>query len=218
MKHREMKRQSDINKIEIDLREDKCTVEYALPEHDLGTGIYTEEFVWSATHPPDYLKKAAAQFVMALNRAVSERANAQRDVPCKTCTGNCCGRHFSTVRVTKADIAVMHVVGKVLVAEAVELWDGHCWPKFETTEELDDVLSTLPESIDGTVGYMKMVPWKGHQEEEGEQQACMFLQKDGCAIYEGRPQVCRDYSAWTCDIYEEDPDKVSGKVRLRVLP
>jgi Fe-S-cluster containining protein len=50
-----------------------------------------------------------------------------------------------------------------------------------------------------------------------EDGACVFLRDDGCSIYEHRPDVCREYDAFTCDTFEEDHKKVEGKVKLRVL-
>lgn len=47
--------------------------------------------------------------------------------------------------------------------------------------------------------------------------ACCFLSDEGCTIYAHRPTICREYSAWTCAAYVEDPEKVAGKRRLLVV-
>lgn len=45
--------------------------------------------------------------------------------------------------------------------------------------------------------------------------ACIFLGDDGCSVYERRPKVCRDFVAETCGMYEADPRKQLGLIRLR---
>lgn len=44
--------------------------------------------------------------------------------------------------------------------------------------------------------------------------ACPFLSDEGCTIYQHRPTICREYSAWTCTAYEADEEKVEGKRKL----
>lgn len=51
---------------------------------------------------------------------------------------------------------------------------------------------------------------------------CTFLHKTKlyCTIYPSRPQVCRDYSHTTCDVFIEDEQKVAkkNKVSLPLWP
>lgn len=101
--------------------------------------------------------------------------------PCATCTGACCGRNFGSVRVTREDI-----------------------PRLPSDEH---VKRYPTEVFSGYVGELIQVPYDGPDAKEGEL-CCPYLTRAGCSIYERRPTVCRDYSAWTCDIHSEDPEKV----------
>jgi Fe-S-cluster containining protein len=63
---------------------------------------------------------------------------------------------------------------------------------------------------------METVHWKNPKTKETEL-ACAGLGKDGlCAIYEARPTICREFSAWNCDDKEEWLD-APMKRRLKVL-
>lgn len=47
--------------------------------------------------------------------------------------------------------------------------------------------------------------------------SCIYLTEQGCSVYNHRPTICREYSAWTCSVYEEDPEKTAGRRRLLVV-
>ncbi len=47
--------------------------------------------------------------------------------------------------------------------------------------------------------------------------SCVFLRDDGCAVYEVRPQACRDQSSSSCGAWSPDAEKIAGRVRLRVV-
>jgi Fe-S-cluster containining protein len=57
---------------------------------------------------------------------------------------------------------------------------------------------------------------------EEDAEVCVNLRSHGCAIYETRPDVCRNFSEYTCgDLYERDEVKLllkkNGKNTLRIV-
>jgi Fe-S-cluster containining protein len=190
-----------VSSVTLDSDEDTCTVRFSIPT-DTGSLEYEEVLFWAKETPSREIKKTAAAFVEMLVEEVQlQRAKTKR-VLCETCSGKCCGRHFGTVRVT-ADDAERFTMGGLDVKKCVVPWDGA-------------PIRRPMLSIDNTIGYVAMVPWRGYSKDPDEQ-ACMFLTNAGCSIYKYRPDACRNFSAFTCDIYEEDPDKTSGRVRLPVV-
>lgn len=184
---------TDFDTIELDSGEHTVTVSIQVPIGDNESfAEYSETLDFDDETTPGYLAAAAKQFGDAVLRAVKERVFTGGRNPCETCTGACCGRHFSQVRVTQADVDRLTARG-IDVSEHVDFYDS--------------------QSFTGYVGQLQLVPWS-HDE---EQTCCPWLSDRGCEVYEDRPLVCREFSPWTCDIYEEDPDKSDGKVRLRVV-
>ena len=47
--------------------------------------------------------------------------------------------------------------------------------------------------------------------------ACIFLRDDGCTVHEVKPEVCRKFDPYDCGMFEPDPAKEQGRLRLRVL-
>lgn len=181
---------TDIAGLDLSSEDNSLTIRLQLPIGNDEAHAEYEELL-NMDEAPGYLQDAARQLSQAALRAVRERAFTDRPMPCATCTGACCGRHFSAVCVTGEDIERMQA-GGVDIKANVKVYETERWT--------------------GYAGEMRLVPW-GDEDEE----ACPFLEDTGCGIYEHRPRICREYSAWTCEIYEEDPAKVDGKVRLRVL-
>jgi Fe-S-cluster containining protein len=184
---------TDIGTIELDSGEHTVSATLQIPIGDNDAfAEYEETLDFDEDTTPAYLAASARQFSDAVLRAIKERVFTSGKNPCETCTGACCGRKFSAVRVTQEDVDRLTAAGHDC-SEFIEFYDT--------------------QSFTGYVGQFKLVPWKDDEDE----QACPFLGDDGCQVYEERPLVCREYSPWTCDLYEEDPEKVDGKVRLRVV-
>jgi Fe-S-cluster containining protein len=184
---------TDLDTIELDSGEHTVTVSVQVPMGDNESfAEYQETLDFDEETTPGYLAAAARQFADAVLRSVKERIYTSGRNPCETCTGACCGRKFTQVRLTQEDVDRLTAAG-IDVTEHVEFFEQ--------------------QSFTGYVGQYKLVPWKGDEDE----QACPFLGDDGCGVYEHRPLVCREYSAWDCDLYEEDPEKLDGKTHLRVV-
>lgn len=191
-------RMTDLGKIELDTAEETMVVTMHLPVGD-GESFcdYDEVFDTDDGGVPDYVDRALQQFARAVVRMVGERHMVAGDLPCSTCTSACCGRQFQKLRLTDQDIERM---------EAAEIDCGH-----------DVIEFYARESWSGYVGEFIQVPYEGPNASDGEE-CCPHLGRDGCQIYEHRPLICREYSAWTCDLHDEDPEKIDGKVHLKVAP
>lgn len=185
---------TDLDAVSVDFEEKTVEVTYTIPtgrHEDYAT--FTDSFDLSHDgDAPGYVIGALRGLTAALVRASGERAKYDTEVPCVTCKSSCCGIGFDEVAVTGQDYARMQEAGLSV----------------ETTVELFS-----QEDPTGHVGSLKLVPWFG----DPERHACVFLKPDGCSIYETRPLICREFSPWTCDLYEKDEDKASGKHRLRVV-
>lgn len=183
----------DLSKIEIDYGDDNMTVTVALPISEHGDITEYEEVFQEDEKMPSALRHALRGLAEAAAAAVSSRAQRKGPVPCTTCRGSCCYA-YTSVRLTSQD---------VIDLRAAEIRSGY---------------TLYPQtSMSGYVGELRKKPRTiSGKREEG---ACYFLRDSGCSIYEVRPTICREYSAWSCgDVYEEDKRKVDGKTRLRVLP
>jgi Fe-S-cluster containining protein len=171
---------------------DQLTVDMTIPLASGETVSYQEVFQFTETSPPDYLKFALASLGDAIIRAVRERAVRAGPVPCDTCSAKCC-HSYGWVPVTMEDyqrlLAAGHPKG------AVTFFDGG------SAEE-------PKPRWDGYIGTMTLQPWRGYSEDEGED-ACVMLdpRTSRCTAYEARPETCRVYSSWDCDIHEELPSK-----------
>ncbi len=184
---------TDIMSVKLDSSDEQIIIEASLPVHGgESTTTYEETISLSDQDIPSYLQKAALGMFEAALRAMRERVFTNRESPCETCTGACCGREFERVQVTEEDLDMMRAVG-INVDRHIEMY--------------------AEKIFTGHVGQIIQVPWG---DEEDDETACPFLKKDGCSIYENRPRVCREFSAWDCEVYDRDPDKVSGRVHLRV--
>lgn len=187
-----------LNQLEkVEYESDTLTVTYSVP-HEYGTVTYTESFMWGPDYPPKELKRAAADFFQLLTDMVNSQVGATQTVSCGTCTGACCRNWEGGIRVTKEDV-VRLLKGGHDPKEMVDLWDGGKWDQ------------PLQVSVDGTIGMLKMIPWKC-----GKETACVNLDDEGCQVYHHRPTVCRNFPAINCGKYEEDKQKVDGLVQLRV--
>lgn len=186
---------SDLDEITLDVTDEMLTINLNLP---VGNNEAFAEYqeVLDLDDVPDYVRRAAKELCNAAIRAVRERQLLQRQVPCSTCTGACCRRH--DIQVTASDVERMDAAGIDVSDETLRFYDT--------------------ESLGGHTAEFAMIPASIHFGEDApDEVVCPHLRQDGCSIYEHRPTICREYSAWTCDAYEEDPDKIEGHVKLRVL-
>lgn len=187
---------TDIESITLENAEDSLTIKVLLPLDDGSFSEY-EETIPFDDFAPNGLHEIAKRFSVASLAALKARASKDRPVPCTTCMGACCYK-YDEVRLSDRDIAnLQEALGEQEAFKGIKLYKtGERWT--------------------GYVGALKKAP----REIAGQriESACYYLRSDGCSIYEHRPAVCREYSAWTCgDTYEADPKKVAGKVRLRVI-
>lgn len=198
---------TDISMITLESESGTLGVSFDLTIGEQGeVASYTEEI--DMNEAPEHLRLAATKFVDAVMLSIHERVTRQGDVRCLTCTGACCWS-FDTVCVTQADVDRMKEAG-VSVESSVKFYPEHALGLTDWT---------------GNVGEMNEKPMTDQISAlaaEAGVSGCVHLTQQGCAIYESRPQVCRDFSAWTCEsTYEEDPRKVaarkSGKMTLRVM-
>lgn len=212
---------TDLVSVKLDSAENQLAIELNLPVHGgIGYAAYEEVIDFDEQDVPGYLIDAARRLYEATVRAVRERVYTEREVPCATCTGNCCGRQFSSVRLTAEDIERM-------VSGGVKVY--HCTSCDHSREEHDEkgrckhpgcacdsyqgqIIMYDEVSFSGYAGEFNLIPWF----DDMEQNACPNLTPEGCSIYEHRPLICREYSPWDCDIYEADPDKVEGKVKHKL--
>lgn len=194
----------------IHYEKDKLTVVFSKSE-DGGTLSFTEEFSWTDKYPPQWLKDATSTFIAEVTEAVRDGVAREQEIPCGQCTGACCRNWEGGIRVVHEDMERMQDAG-IDPRTQVDLWDGAEWDAQETDDQVYYV-ADLQSSVDGSIGMMKMVPWQGLIKEE---KACINLREDGCAIYEHRPYVCREFSGLGCAMVEEDPRKMEGLIQLRV--
>lgn len=188
---------SDLDEINLDITEELVGISLNIP---IGNNEAFAEYqeVIDLDDAPDYLRFAAKAFTNAALQAVRERQMLRREVPCSTCTGACCRN--SDIQVTGSDVERMDAAG------------------IDVTEET--LLYYKSESLGGHVAEFVMVPVSVHFGGSGPEDdvVCPHLRPDGCSIYEHRPTICREYSAWTCEAYDADPQKREGHVALRVVP
>lgn len=184
---------TDVASITVDYQDDTIAVKVFVPVGDQGELAEYEE-TYEDDDATASMVHHARQLGLATVEAVKARKLHQGPVPCSTCTGACC-YNYDAVHLTAADVAHLSAV-----LPEKDFQRGVEKLRRDTMSGHVAVLTKKPRSIDG-------------EEREG---ACYFLRKDGCSIYENRPTVCREYSAWTCEIYEPDSQKTDGKVHLRV--
>lgn len=170
----------------------------------------TYEDVTAHEDLPDYVLRAATGLSSALHRMLKERTHNPDALPCLTCTSSCCYTE-GVVRVTLDDLERLKKLGRP-IEELVDFypeykgWEGTDWAGFVGQM----VERVVPKDVDPAA----------HEESET---GCAMVGPKGCSIYEHRPNVCREYSPWTCgDAYNADPRKMKaradGKYTLKVLP
>lgn len=193
---------TDLDEITLDAEGNELSVTLSVPvDNGESFASYEETFSLGDDDAPDYLKGAARQFAGAIVRAVRERVMLQGDVPCATCTAPCCARAFDHVEVTAQDVERMEAAG-IDIDKTIEHYEQESWT--------------------GHVGTLNRVPWFGNaipadEDDEASELCCPHLTKAGCGIYEHRPLVCREYSAWTCELYEADDEKLEAMDAKRKL-
>lgn len=180
---------TDIERIELEVDEEELTVNVLVPiGNNDAYADYEEVFDLGEDESPAYVKRAARDLVAAAARAVQERELVKGEPMCTTCTGACCRN--STIQLTQEDV-----------------------DKMRTDGVMEGVIMLESPTVAGHVAQFAEV-----EAFDGHGTSCPNLKADGCSIYEHRPSICREYSPWVCSAYEEDPQKVDGKVRLRVVP
>lgn len=186
---------TDIASITLDYQDDVVTTKVFVPVGVEGELAEYEESFGEDDLPSD-VRAIALQLGVSLLEHMKKRTIVSGEVKCKTCRGACCYT-YDAVHLTPEDI-------KELLK----------WTKKPREAFVDQLKKP---TIAGHVGTLKKRPKVISGKKEAG--ACVFLESTGCSIYEHRPTVCREYSAWTCeDVYEADKAKIGGKVRLRVLP
>lgn len=186
---------SDLSEITLDVTEEMVAIGMNLPVGDNEAFAEYQE-VLDLDQVPEYLRRAAKEFTSAAARAVRERQLLKKELPCATCTSACCRR--SDIQITASDVERMDAAG-IDVVDSIDYYDA--------------------EACGGQVGEFDLVPASLHFGEDApDEVVCPHLRPDGCSIYEHRPTICREYSAWSCEAYEEDPEKREGRVGLRVVP
>ncbi len=188
-------RVSDLGEVTVDFQDDCVTAKAHITVGPNGELAEFEE-VFNEKDMPPRVRHAVRALGLAVADAIKTSARRSGPVPCTTCRGACCYA-YDSVDLTDEDVSrIKKATGK----DADSFSVPRTWP---TISGFTAMLMKEPRKISGKV----------------ETGACIFLKSTGCSIYEHRPQICREYDAWTCgDTYEEDDKKVDGKVRLRVLP
>lgn len=170
----------DITGVRID-RTSQVTVTVAVPlDREKGQWIEQDVFL-SAADGPDFLRKAAREMVAASVEAVKEADLNPPEVPCATCIAACC-RHQFEISLTQEDM-----------------------------ERLRDAPASVRKYIQtktepGLFGEIAIVGKKKLKNPvTGEiQDVCALLHKDGyCSIHPQRPQVCRDWDPFSCEMRVE---------------
>jgi Fe-S-cluster containining protein len=202
-------RLDDIDEIKLDNEEMEITTTVSIAIGDQGE-VATYEDVTAHEDLPDYVRKAATGLSTALHRMLREKTHSPEALPCLTCRSACCYTE-GVVRVTLDDLERLKGLGRPLdqvvkFYPEYEQWEGTDWAGY-----VGEMWSTtVPEKVDPDA-Y------------EDDAVGCMMVGPKGCSIYAHRPQVCRDYSPWTCgDTYIADPakekERAKGKFTLKVLP
>lgn len=187
---------TDIENVTLDAEDHTVSVNLTIPVNQgENTADYQEMF---DVEDNSRIGMAATSLAKAIVEEIRNRARKIRESEsiCATCTSKCCGREFGSVRVTQHDVERMKN-GNVDVSEKTIQFYSH-------------------ELFSGYVGEFRQVPYTGPEAEEDEK-CCPHLRRTGCSIYQHRPKICREYSSFTCDIYQEDVEKVKGKIRLSVI-
>ncbi len=185
---------TDIATITLDYQDDIVTTKVFVPVGVEGELAEYEESFGEDDLPSD-VRAIALQLGKSLLEHMKKRTIVSGEVRCKTCRGACCYT-YDAVHLTPEDIRELTKWSKIAVKNSISPLDkptiaGHV-----------AVLKKKKKLISGKM-------------EDG---ACVYLESTGCSIYEHRPTVCREYSAWTCeDTYEADRTKIGGKVKLRVI-
>jgi Fe-S-cluster containining protein len=182
---------SQIDEIKINFQDDTIEVSVFVE-----AGTKGELAIYNETLQDKDLPQAIRDHAQHLGKLLLQELGKRRErpAPCTTCRGACC-YSYEEVHVTGADLRRMAAAGIDPDDKVVKLFER------ETLSGFAGVLRQKPRKISG-------------KKEDG---ACVFLRDDGCSIYDHRPDVCREYDAFTCDTFGEDRKKVEGKVKLRVL-
>ena len=184
----------DVSGINIDCVDDCIVVKLTVE------GVEFSEYIPQAKMP-DHVLKPVAEFVAHIVKSVRDRhLGGYKSGPplCVTCRGACCYR-YDEVHVTEKDL------DRLALAEGVDV----------------DASVEMKPTFSGYVGVLRKAALPKKITGEKGTLGCVFLTEEGCSVYDHRPDTCREYSAWGCDTYEEDPRKKKlndkGKRTLRVV-
>lgn len=177
---------TDISNVELDTADNSIEVTVQLPVGDNEGYANFEETIDLDDVELPYLEDAALKFMQAVRKAVAERAIKQAPFPCASCTGACCGKQLTDLGLTRQDVERLEAAG---LSEHYEIYDR--------------------EEFSGRVGIILLL-----EDEKTGGTVCPFLRDWGCSIYEIRPLICREFSAWQCEIHDPDPEKIEGRVNF----
>jgi len=147
------------------------------------TAHFTETLKLDEKVDPE-LHRTARAFASACVTSVMNRTVEKGEIPCLKCSSPCCARIYNPVPVSEEDISFWREAGTPILVDYFE-----SGPRFN-----------------GYVGTMHVKPYDGPGK-AGDGKCCIHLDDGWCDIWEHRPHVCRQYTWWTCDQFEEHPGK-----------
>jgi Fe-S-cluster containining protein len=174
-------------------REGQVIVTLALPlDRERGRWVEQEITLSANEDGPIALQMHAKSLLRSALKAIQDQETDAYppEVPCATCIAACC-RHPFEITLTDSDIERMR--------SAPEKVRKH-------------VMKREREGLFGEVAYIDKKKLKNPVTGE-VQEVCSLLHKDGyCSIHPWRPQVCRDWDPWSCEMKVDDPK--ANKKRL----
>ncbi len=160
-------------------------ITYNLPIPGFDSRAEIEETFYLNRSKNASIREAVNTLYAEIEKAIRSGRNVQGN-PCSTCTSRCCSQFHDSIVVTHADF---ERVSRYFPNESDE------WVRenFITIKADDPVLFGRTKS-------------KRYQGEE----VCIFfdIDKRNCGIHPVKPQVCRDYSPYNCQLFESDDVKV----------
>lgn len=183
----------DITVITIVPHEGTATVEIELPlDPENGKKVTTTVILDISGNSAEPLQDSIFDMIREVVSALQVEPHADEEYPCASCTGVCCREGFD-IDLTEEDVKRLRT-GKVVVEDHADFHDNG-------------------ETYGGFVAVL-------HRDDQGDDEVCSLLGPGGsCSVHKHRPQVCRDWDPWSCELREEDPVKraeLDGKVRLPV--
>ncbi len=181
---------TDLESITLNIADNTVSISMQVPVGDYEAYADYEEVIDLDDVEAGYLEDGARRLATAALRAVRDRAYTNRRVPCETCTAPCCGKELDDLRLTREDVERLRN-GTMIDGKPIDL---------------DATIKMLPAETIG--GHVAMIVLTDTDTKYGTE--CVFLNSVArCTIYEFRPRICREFTAWDCELHEEDPKKVA---------